>query len=548
MSTVTITILSAGKTMDPTYEVVSVDILKEVNRIPSAQIVLLDGSAAEQKFAISDDAFFEPGKEVEIKLRYESDPGGETTVFKGLVVKQVVEASQDGTLLTVELKDAAIKLAQTRRSEVYLKKKDTAIFEQLIKNGGLDKGTVDDTKVEHPEIVQYYSTDWDFMLSRAGACGLLVIAEDGALSVQEIALDGEPDEKHTFEFGKSLIYNFEMEVDASSQRGEVASIAWDLKNQKLTQASKAKAFNLSQGDLKAGDLAEAVGGKQQTLSSPVPADPKALQAWADAVMTRSRMAMIRGCLAIQGVGDIHRLEMMKVAGVGERFNGKTLVTGVRHRVDANGWQTDVQFGLSPEAFVERRDIVDVPAAGLLPGVNGLQIGVVDKYEDDPDKEFRVKVILPGIDETKGAVWARLASPDAGKDRGYFFRPEQGDEVVVGFLNDDPRHPVILGAMYSSKNTLAKDMQVSKENTTRGIVSRTGITLAFTDDKKPLACLKTPGPNKITLDDDGKMIEIEDQNGNKITMDKDGIKIQSAKDLKIEASGNVEIKGSKVDVK
>ena len=43
----------------------------------------------------------------------------------------------------------------------------------------------------------------------------------------------------------------------------------------------------------------------------------------------------------------------------------------------------------------------------------------------------------------------LATLDAGKERGTFFRPEIGDEVVVGFLNDDPRHPVILGMCHSS---------------------------------------------------------------------------------------------------
>ena len=259
--------------------------------------------------------------------------------------------------------------------------------------------------------------------------------------------------------------------------------------------------------------------------------------------------MIRGRISVPGFGDIRCLDVMAVAGIGERFNGKTLVTGIRHRVDQNGWQTDVQFGLSPKRFTAQRDIVDVPAAGLLPGVNGLQIGIVDQFEEDPDKEFRVKVILPGIDEKKGAVWARLATPDAGKERGYFFRPETGDEVVVGFFNDDPRQAVILGAMYGSKNTPPKDVaKLSKDNITKGIVSKTGVTLGFMDDKKPSVFIKTPGKNQIIFDDDNQKIQIADQHGNSITMSKDGIEIKSAKDLKIEAANNVEIKGSKVNVK
>ncbi len=61
MGVVTATIISADKTMGPLFELVTIDIVKEANRIPCATLTLLDGSAAKQTFAISDDAFFEPG-------------------------------------------------------------------------------------------------------------------------------------------------------------------------------------------------------------------------------------------------------------------------------------------------------------------------------------------------------------------------------------------------------------------------------------------------------------------------------------------------------
>lgn len=547
MSVVTATIKSNHQVMDPAYVVLSIDIVKEVNRIPYAQIRLLDGDVAQQKFAISDGAFFEPGKMIEIMLRYEGDPGNETSVFKGLVVKQVVEASSEGTLLTIELKDQALKLTQSRRSEVYRNKTDTEITGLIVNRTQLKRGRLASTQPAHPEIVQYYSTDWDFLLSRAEANGLLVIANDGEISLDKITLTGLT--KHSFEFGISEIYDFEIEVDASHQRANVESIAWDVKNQKLTQVSKAKAFDLAQGNLKAPALANAVGGERETLSNAIPLDPKALQAWADGVLIKSRMAMIRGRILVPGFGDIQCLDALEIQGIGKRFNGKTLVTGFRHRIDQNGWQTDVQFGLSPERFTTRRDIVDVPAAGLLPGVNGLQIGIVAQFEDDPDKEFRVKVILPGIDEKQGVVWARLATPDAGKERGYFFRPETGDEVVVGFFNDDPRQAVILGALFGSKNAPHKNVAaLTEKNVHKAIITKKGTTIGFVDDDKAAVFIETPNKNKLFLDDGDQMIRLSDQHGNTITMNKDGIEIKSNKDLKFEATGNVEIKGSMVDVK
>ena len=214
----------------------------------------------------------------------------------------------------------------------------------------------------------------------------------------------------------------------------------------------AAAFEPSQGNLNGEQIAQTIGFDTYTLKHPVPLDPAELQAWADARMARSRMSMIRGRIAVAGLADLKPLDVIEIKGIGERFNGKTLVTGIRHQVNESGWQTDVQFGLSPDWFCRQENIADVPAAGLLPAVTGLQVGIIDAFEEDPDGEYRVKVILPAIDEAERAVWARLLTPDAGLERGFFFRPEAGDEVVVGFFNNDPRQPIILGALYGSMNT------------------------------------------------------------------------------------------------
>ena len=546
MSVVTATILSEKAKIDMIYELISIDIRREVNRIPYASLVMLDGDAAARKFAISDAAYFEPGKEIEIKLRYESETQ-DATLFKGPVVRHGVEANAQGSLLRVEMKDAAVKLTQARKSTVFREQSDDEAIGKLVKDGGLKPGTIDPTKPKHAEIVQYHCSDWDFIVSRADVNGLITIAEDGKISVRKVELSGQS--KHKFDYGISEIYNLEFEVDAGNQYSKVQSSGWDVKEQKPTAPADAKAFALAQGDLDGAKLAKAVGFDACSLSHPVPVVPEELQAWADARMMRSRMSMIRGRISTRGFSAIQLLDVMEIDGIGKRFNGKTLVTGICHRVDVDGWRTDVQFGLSPRSFCLEDGIRDAPAAGLLPGVGGLHIGVADKFEADPDKQLRVKVILPSVGAKAESVWARLAAPEAGKDRGYFFRPEIGDEVVVGFFNEDPRQPVILGALYSSKNTAPKDCaEITEDNLKKGIVTKAGTKILFNDDKKASLSFETASNNKILLDDDKELIEIADKHGNKITLDKDGIKLDSAKDLKLTASGNVEIKGAKVDVK
>nr|VFK08738.1 MAG: Rhs element Vgr protein [Candidatus Kentron sp. LPFa] len=564
MSVVTTTVSSAGKKIDASWQLLSVDVTREVNRIPRAQLILLDGDAAKQEFLISDATAFEPGKEIEIRLRYEGEdgkPGQDQTVFKGLVVRHGVEANVGGSQLIVDLKDAAIKLALLRKSAVHREKTDDKIIKELIGKSGLAKGKIQATQPAHPEIVQYYCTDWDFMVSRAELHGLLVVVNDGEISLQPMTVGGT--EKHSFEFGIDEIHDFEVKADAAHQYAAVQSTAWDHKNQKPTAAAKAKAFKLSQGNLEGDSVARAVGADVSNLMNPVPLDPKELQAWADGALATSRMSLLRGRIAVPGLADIALLDVMKVAGIGKRFNGKTLVTGIRHRIDGRGWQTDIQFGLSADRFSRTPDIVDVPAAGLLPAVNGLQIGIVDKFEEDPDKEFRVKVILPGIDAKTGAVWARLASPDAGKGRGFFFRPEKGDEVIVGFFNDDPRQAVVLGSLFGSKNAPPEGFsKLEEKNIKKGIVTKQGITFRFTDDKdKPSFAIETPGsddkPKRILMGGDKKVVQMNDQHDNVIVMGKTGITIKTKGiliikndkgHLKIDSSGNVEIKGSKVDVK
>ena len=152
--------------------------------------MLLDGDAAQGKFPISNTGFFEPGKEIEIKLRYEGS--ADETVFKGLVVRHGVEATESGSVLSVEMKDAAVKLTHTRKSVVFRDKPTTRLSVKSFEDAGLQKGAIEATEPKHAQIVQYYATDWDFILSRADIQGLVVVASDGGFALQKIAADGSP--------------------------------------------------------------------------------------------------------------------------------------------------------------------------------------------------------------------------------------------------------------------------------------------------------------------------------------------------------------------
>src|SRR4051812_26941895 len=87
-----------------------------------------------------------------------------------------------------------------------------------------------------------------------------------------------------------------------------------------------------------------------------------------------------------------------------------------------------------------------PASGVNPGVSGLIVGTVKQIDQDPQGQNRVLVVAPLIDPQGDGVWARLANAYASNNAGISFMPEVGDDVVLGFLNDDPRLPIVLGSL------------------------------------------------------------------------------------------------------
>jgi Rhs element Vgr protein len=337
----------------------------------------------------------------------------------------------------------------------------------------------------------------------------------------------------------STVLELDAEVDSRLQSKGVKASSWKAADQAVVDVDAKEPSTPATGNLAASDLAKVLGDDTNEIKHAGALDQSELQSWADARLLRMRLAKVRGRARCQGFADVLPDQIVEITGIGERFEGKVYVSGVRHSVSSGNWETDIQFGLNPELFTETFNLRPLPAAGLLPMMSGLQMGIVTALESDPDGEDRIKCRLPLISANEDGIWARLATLDAGKDRGTYFRPEINDEVVVGFLSDDPRHPVILGMCHSSAKPApepAKD-----DNHHKGYVSREKLKLTFDDEKKIIG-IETPAGNKIALSEDAKGITLQDQNGNKITLDDSGIKIESAKDMIIKASNDVKLSG------
>lgn len=531
---ITYDLLVDGQAISASDSVLSISVVKEVNRIPTARLVLRDGDVATGKFEVSDGKSFEPGKEIEIKIGRDRN---NITVFKGLIIKQHIRIQEDGTAnLMVECKDKAVRMTIGRHNHYYEERKDSEVIEEVIARSGLGKD-VEATKLKHKELVQFHSTDWDFILSRAEVNGKVVTVDDGKVIVKEPKTSGSP--TGTARFGDNLL-EFEAEMDARTQWKAVEAKAWDYKTQALFEQTSNSAKVTEPGNIKGSKLADIVAPDKFELRHSGQVLEAELKDWTDAAMLRSRLAKICGRARFFGSADIKPGHLLTLENVGERFNGNVYVSAVRHDVGEGDWDTNIQFGLKPGWFNRTPEIIDVPAAGLLPAVNGLQIGKVVQLEEDPDGEDRILVRLPIVNNSAPGVWARVATLDAGENRGSFFRPEIDDEVVVGFLNDDPRDPIVLGMLNSSAKPAP--IQAQDVNHEKGFVTRSEMRIHFHDETKTIT-IDTPAGNSIVLDEDSTSIVITDQNDNTIKMEPDGITMDSPKDITITAGGKIDIKAT-----
>ncbi len=534
----TVAVLVDGVEISGEFQVLSVSVAHELNRIPAATIQLRDGEASKSTFAASNADHFIPGRKVEIQLGYRSQ---NEPVFKGIVVKHSIKIRKNGSLLIVECRDEAVKMTSGAKNRYFTDKKDSDIMEEIIGSYQL-QNEVEATTPDLKEVVQYDATDWDFLLCRAEANGQVVMVEDGKVVVNQPVTGEEP--VVAVRYGATLL-ELDAEIDARWQSKGIKASSWNATDQELIEVEAREPSTTNNGNLSPADLAEVIGGDAHEISHGGKLSEPELQAWADGRLLKERLAKVRGRAKFQGFAGVLPGKIIEVTGIGERFEGKMYVSGVRHTVANGNWETDVQFGLSTELFAETYNLRPLPAGGLLPAVSGLQIGVVTVLENDPDGEDRIKVRLPLVNASEEGIWARIATLDAGKDRGTFFRPEIGDEVVVGFLSDDPRFPVVMGMCHSSAKPApepAKD-----DNHRKGYVSREKMQFIF-DDEKKIVVLETPGGNKMTLSEEDKGIVIEDQNGNKITLDDSGINIESTKDLTLKAAKDIKIEGMNMDMK
>ncbi len=524
---ITFSIKIDGTPVSGELQIVSVIVKREINRIPLARVILVDGQTNLSDFPVSNQDTFIPGKELIVSA---GDNGDEQQIFKGILIKHRIRVRPDGqSHLILEARDVAFQLTLNPRNALYDEVTDSDIIEEILGTYSQISPDVEAMDVTHLKLVQHRSTDWDFIRARARANGKLITVIDHEFKVAAPEFNQDP--AVTLTYGADVT-ELDLEMDARFQADTLMARAWQQADQEVSEAEAEEPPALEQGNLPPADLAEAAGARGEEIYDAGFVDESALQKWADARLLLQRMSRIVGRVRFSGNHEVQPGMTAELKGFGERFNGKAFVSGVRHELFDGGWETDVQLGLSKSLFQETSNYI--PLTELVPAMGGLHMGKVLQLQDDPDDAGRILVHLPMITPEGSGVWARQATPDAGDMRGFVWRPEIKDEVVVGFLGGDPGSAVVLGSLHSGANPAPID--ASDDNHEKGYVSRSEMRFHFDDDKK-IITLETPGGHQLFLDEDDSSIRITELNGNTLVMNSDGVAIDSPGDFKVTCSGN-----------
>jgi len=536
-NTATFTIKINGTSIPSELNVLSVHINKAVNRIAIANITILDGEANTGKFDASSSSTFIPGAKISIECGYDSK---NEIVFQGIITSQSIRIDEIvGSALEVECRDEAIKMIVGRKSLTFSKQKDSDIISSMIGTYSGLTAKVTATTTNWPEQVQYYVSDWDYIMARAESNGMLITTLNGTVTV------APPDANTTsvlnVSYGNGLM-QFNAAMNAITQLNNVKANTWDYKNQAI--ASMQSTNNVAgPGNISSKKLSEVVGLADYQIQTTAPLENADLTNWAKAQLIKSEYSKIQGEAKFQGTNLVNPGNYITLAGIGDRFNGDHFISSVTHDLSEGNWITEISIGLSPLWFTEEPDVMAPSAAGLLPGARGIFNGTVKKIDSDPDSQYRILVTVPLFDTNGEGIWARLSNFYSTNGAGVFFLPEVGDEVIIGFLNEDPRYPVILGSLYSSSKLKPYEgLTPNEKNSIKAIVSKSKIAIEF-DDENVVWTLSTPNKNTIIVSDKDKQITIKDQNDNSVIMSSSGINIKSAKDINIEATQNVNIKGN-----
>lgn len=172
--------------------------------------------------------------------------------------------------------------------------------------------------------------------------------------------------------------------------------------------------------------------------------------------------------------------------------------------------------------------------------------------NDPEGLSRVQLRLisfDGPEQQDAPLWARVAVPFAGNNRGAFFIPDVDDEVLVSFVNGDPRQPIVIGGLWNGNADVPEQLGGNGDRVDRWtFTGKAGTRVAIVEEQPSDATISFTTPGGVSgelTDAGGGKIEFR-IGGTTVTYDQQGVTVNTAMNVKVQAT-QVEISAAMVTV-
>lgn len=222
-------------------------------------------------------------------------------------------------------------------------------------------------------------------------------------------------------------------------------------------------------------------------------------------------------------GCIVDMNMRKADSAESSFLTRLMITKIEHSVDELGHYSGHFEGIAEGSnYLPAIDFkVPNPESQIATVVNNI------------DSQGRVQVKFDWQTSGETSQWIRVLSPDAGnsdnvaKNRGFVFIPEIKDQVLIGFVNNNPDHPYVMGGLFHGANGAGG----FQENHLKTITTRSGCIIQIDDSENE---------GSITIKDPSGNTWHMDGNENITVSAPNNININAGKDINLSAGENLNL--------
>lgn len=469
----------------------------------------------------------------------------ENQVFKGDIVAIGTEVDLDGQQLVIDAFDAAYKLGPDVKIRTFVNKTDQNILNDIARECGLSLQVGSEALATAAKDHCFqFGTNQEFVEQICRRNGATWKVTEGKLDITQGSAGASVT---TLTWGENLT-RLSARYSSADHANEVTVRGWDpATKESIVGNDTATKTKFPSTVTATGDHTKVPTRTVTSVRTPVVS-----QAEAKIVATGIARRMVATAFSGQGEAfgnpDIVAGCKIEVDGLYDtQWAGDYWVTTARHTWSSyRQYTTEFHFGpVEPSSLV---DVFGTDRSGNTSANggfgNGVTIGLVTNNKD-PENLGRVKVKYPYLSDDLESDWVRLASHGAGKERGIMFIPEVNDEVVVAFEHGEISRPFVLGSLWNGKDPIPDTTLIANgEVKERVIYSRLGHKIRLSDgtdpDTKFVSIELEDGTTKVHIGEskievianDGKPIELKNDKGS----------------ILIDASGNITIKGEKIDLK